>query len=279
MVAGEQRSEEWYQQRDQLITASEAATALGLSSFESREEFIQRKRKCERSNAVNEDMHRGTVLEPFARDELQTIFNYVLDEGLVRHPTIPCIGASPDAIAWRFKSQGMPKMRDAVFRPYHVDMTSSDRSLITHQLVSSSGTNAASTPCIVEIKCPRKFKKYTESEWTVHVGNQMYVPITYWVQMQVQMACLDVTLAYFMNCNFSYNRELMCEYDPSMIEFMKSVVDYPVGVLTDVPYGPDMTAVTWGFKEYMIYPVHRDDEWLDSNLPKIVETYDEIRDV
>ena len=94
----EQRSQEWLDLRETMITASDAASAIGESRYESEDAFV--KKKVLRTKwAGNAETAHGTLLEPFVRDLYDQKFNRKSHEiGLVQHREYPWLGASPDGI-------------------------------------------------------------------------------------------------------------------------------------------------------------------------------------
>lgn len=94
----EQRSQEWLDLRENMITASDAASAIGESRYESEDAFV--KKKVLRTKwAGNAATAHGTLLEPFVRDLYDQKFNRKSHEiGLVQHREYPWLGASPDGV-------------------------------------------------------------------------------------------------------------------------------------------------------------------------------------
>ena len=94
----EQRSQEWLDLRENMITASDAASAIGESRYESEDAFVKKKvlRTKWAGNAATE---HGTRLEPLVRDLYDAKYNRKSHEiGLVQHREYPWLGASPDGI-------------------------------------------------------------------------------------------------------------------------------------------------------------------------------------
>ena len=94
----EQRSQEWLDLRENMITASDAASAIGESRYESEDAFV--KKKVLRTKwAGNAATAHGTLLEPLVRDLYDQKFNRKSHEnGLVQHAKYPWLGASPDGV-------------------------------------------------------------------------------------------------------------------------------------------------------------------------------------
>jgi putative phage-type endonuclease len=94
----EQRSDEWLELRENMITASDIASAIGESQYESVDAFV--KKKVLRTKwSGNAATAHGTLLEPMVRDLYDEMTGRKSHEiGLVQHRTYPWLGASPDGI-------------------------------------------------------------------------------------------------------------------------------------------------------------------------------------
>ena len=97
-VYAEQRSQEWLDLREQMITASDVASAIGESRYESVDAFV--KKKVLRTKwAGNAATAHGTALEPMVRDMYDEKTGRKSHEiGLVQHRDYPWLGASPDGV-------------------------------------------------------------------------------------------------------------------------------------------------------------------------------------
>lgn len=94
----EQRSEEWLQLRGKMLTASDAATAIGVNQYEKPEGLILKKCGYNTFHG-NEATAHGNEFEDEARDIYCEKYNEVSHEiGLYPHPTIKWLGGSPDGI-------------------------------------------------------------------------------------------------------------------------------------------------------------------------------------
>ena len=98
----EQRTPEWYETRKTLITASDFAQALGDGKFGTQKDLIVKKCGYEEEAAFNATLPPlkwGTMFEPVASMIYESRNRSRLHEfGLLRHPTIPYFGASPDGV-------------------------------------------------------------------------------------------------------------------------------------------------------------------------------------
>lgn len=94
----EQRSEEWLKLRGNMLTASDAATAIGDNPYEKPEGLILKKCGYNKFHG-NEFTAHGNKYEDEARDIYCEKYNEVSHEiGLYPHPTIKWLGGSPDGI-------------------------------------------------------------------------------------------------------------------------------------------------------------------------------------
>lgn len=101
----EQRTPEWYAIRNDLLTASDAAAALGIRPYESykqdpREELMKRKLGLVGSSSYGSSaMQHGVDNEDIARRlYCERTGEEVAEYGLVIHPDYPWLGASPDGV-------------------------------------------------------------------------------------------------------------------------------------------------------------------------------------
>jgi len=101
----EQRTPIWYETRRSLITASDAAAAIGVKPYDSyrgcpRAEALLK--KVENKKLNNQFVRHGIKYEDECRDLFASMVGEeVLDHGLVVHASLPWLGASPDGICTR----------------------------------------------------------------------------------------------------------------------------------------------------------------------------------
>lgn len=100
----EQKTEEWYNMRQNLITASDFAQALDKGKFGTVKQFYQKKcePECADSNIagkINPLFKWGNMFEPVANNIYTKMYNVKVHEfGLLKHPNYNFFGASPDGI-------------------------------------------------------------------------------------------------------------------------------------------------------------------------------------
>jgi len=96
-----QRTPEWYAARNTMITASDFAQALGCGKFGTQKQFYQKKCGYEEIvfDSFSAPLKWGVKYEPVACDAYAHKNAVTMNEfGLLRHPDIPWVGASPDGI-------------------------------------------------------------------------------------------------------------------------------------------------------------------------------------
>jgi len=157
-----QRSPEWYIQRDGKITASDAGVVIGENKYEQPYRMIVKKTRETFQN--NEATYHGKKYEDIAKLVYEYRTNVQVKEfGMVEHPTVKCIGASPDGIVTPYKNDGV-HLTDMVGR-------------------------------MLEIKVPLRRQICTKGEIKGEI-----CPIYYWDQVQLQMECCDLDECDFWQC-------------------------------------------------------------------------------
>jgi putative phage-type endonuclease len=93
-----QKSQEWYEMRNTMVSASDFGTVLGVNPYSGRNEVL--KKKCGDSTFMtNAAMQWGNKYENVAVLVYERRNNVsVLEFGCIRHPFISFLGASPDGI-------------------------------------------------------------------------------------------------------------------------------------------------------------------------------------
>jgi putative phage-type endonuclease len=94
----EQRSEEWLSLRGNMLTASDAATAIGVNVYEKPNDLILKKCGLNKFEGNEATVH-GNKYENVARDIYCERYGEVAHEiGLYPHPVHKWLGGSPDGI-------------------------------------------------------------------------------------------------------------------------------------------------------------------------------------
>ena len=159
----EQRTKAWFDMRNNMITASSAATALSENPYEKVDGFIMEK-VFGREFMDNEFVHHGKKYESIATMLYEHLKNQRVDEyGLIQHPKISFLGASPDGICTKYTLDG------------EINLMNYGR--------------------MVEIKCPFVRKIKMSGPIDDHI-----CPHYYWIQIQLQLECCDLEYCDFWQC-------------------------------------------------------------------------------
>lgn len=173
----EQRTEEWFDMRRNMITASCAAQAIGENPYPNQtpDDLILDKLNLGAPYQDNKFVHHGKKYEEIATKIYENIYDIKVEEyGLIPHvskPPVPFIGASPDGIGSRFT-------------------LNNDFSEMVGRML--------------EIKCPfsRKIKFKGEIDGEI-------CPHYYHCQVQQQLECCDLEYCDFWQCTIKefYTKE------------------------------------------------------------------------
>jgi putative phage-type endonuclease len=163
----EQKSEEWHNVRHNMITASSCAEALGESKYQSKTDCVIK--KClPLTFEPTLTTHHGTKFEQVATQIYEEIFDTSIYEfGLIQHPSISFLGASPDGICDKMTRHNKKKFSNKY------------------------GT-------MLEIKCPksRVIKKTGKIDGDI-------CPHYYYVQCQVQLETCELDTCDFWQCKLT----------------------------------------------------------------------------
>lgn len=97
----EQRSQEWYETRQSIVTASDFAQALNDGKFGNQKQFFIKKAGYEQDTFNNNlpPLKWGVMFEPVANEIYMKRYNvHIYEFGLLKHPHKKFFGASPDGI-------------------------------------------------------------------------------------------------------------------------------------------------------------------------------------
>jgi putative phage-type endonuclease len=97
----EQRTPEWYAAREHMLTASDAAAAIGKNPYESRKQLLNKKVSTTKKPFTgNFATIHGNKYEDEARFKFGRMYNLdTWEVGLFRHQKYKWLGGSPDGIA------------------------------------------------------------------------------------------------------------------------------------------------------------------------------------
>jgi len=290
----EQRTEEWFKMRENMLTASTAAQIIGKNPYpKQKPEDLILEKVFGKEFIDNEYVHHGKKYEEIATMIYENIYNIKVNEyGLIPHPDYKFLGASPDGIA-------------------------------TYKTLDNKFSNMIGR--MLEIKCP-----YTRKIKVKGKVNGGICPHYYWCQVQQQLECCDLDKCDFWQCSIveydnrnewlkddttdkinteEQNQEKLLlntcrkgciiQLQPKDIKFdeFKSVYIYPEEVdMTCAEYEQWVLEIISDFHNSKYYKdyvfdrilywklvkshnvvIERDTKWFEENLPKYNELWDRIK--
>ena len=287
----EQRSEEWFKLRENMITASSAAQALDENPYRGQKsDDLVREKIYGRAFIDNKFVHHGKKFEEVATKIYENVYNVVVDEyGLIPHINgIDFLGASPDGI-------------------------------VSHKTLDNEFSERVGY--MLEIKCP--FSRKIKTSGKIDGG---ICPHYYWCQVQMQLECCDLEFCDFWQCNIQQydtreewlndecldvinteeedkekyikdtcKKGLIIQLQPkeSIFDEFKSVYIYPKDIdMTCVEYDKWLLneisnlhnneehvfnkVIYWKIKNSHNVIIKRDEEWFKINYEKFKAVWDKI---
>lgn len=252
-----QRTEEWYKEMKEVLSASEFYGLFGaqrgrgqlvlskVSSPEGEEQMAPPRTCCLTVEMTPLDW--GIRFEPVAKQFLEAKWGATITEmGRLHHPTRKGLAASPDGL--------ITKAADI-------------------ELVGD----------LVEIKCPSSRV----------IGKS--VPPSYWYQMQLQLEVTGRHVCQYSEFNFrslTAQKPDICDPPSQVLEKgvlyviqneEKPEMKYVYGPLGDMEWIPTLTdgweiveRVPWYLEKFWIQPVTRDEAWFQSILPLIDQFWQDV---
>jgi putative phage-type endonuclease len=161
----EQKSPEWFADREKCITASMCANALNECYYPGSSKYDYLLDKCHQGPVFQENVfvHHGKKYEQIATMFYENIYDARTTEfGLIPHPSIYFLGASPDGICNQYS--------------------------MSYEFSSRLGR-------MLEIKCPKT--RIIKTKGKIDGG---ICPHYYWCQVQQQLECCDLECCDFWQC-------------------------------------------------------------------------------
>jgi putative phage-type endonuclease len=159
-----QKSKEWFDMRNNMITASNCGSVIGECKYTPIKALLIDKIGLGEKFKENKFVYHGKKYEKIAIMIYENIYNSKVGEfGLIQHPNIPYLGASPDGISMSLTLDG--KLNRLMGR-------------------------------MLEIKCPpaRKIINLGQIKGDI-------CPDYYWIQVQIQLECCNLPECDFWQCH------------------------------------------------------------------------------
>lgn len=256
-----QRSKQWHKMRHENLTASDLAGAIGESKYEKPFDILEKKCDHGRPFTGNAITQWGVKYEPVAT-ELYEIKNKidVIEFGLLPHPTIPFLAASPDGITptgrmLEIKCPPKRTITGIVPRHYWVQMQL--------QLEVCDLAICDFEECkFEEYRSPKDFEYDSSGQDDMLTTNNMQKGIL--VELYDQVEGEPV---------YHYCSQRL-DYKASM-KWARDTTNRFNCVPPDVRYRYEKTTY-WKLVQYSCVVVHRDREWFDTMFPKMKAFWREV---
>jgi putative phage-type endonuclease len=253
-----QRSDEWFNVRKNLITASDMAQALNKGKFGSQKDFLIKKinNLIENNNTYiqsdNVALLWGVKYEEVAnkiymkRNKVE-----VFEFGLIKHPTISCFGASPDGI-------------------------------------SELGI-------MLEIKCPFKRKidgSIPEQYWMQIQGQLEVCDLEECDYLECKLKQYNNEADFLSDSHTDYiltkdlnEKGIVIEYKKDgernylysdLNKTISELVEWKEDIITEFDYTIEYEIVYWRLDEYFCKRVYRDKEFFNKNIENLKYLWDKI---
>jgi len=253
-----QRSDEWFNVRKNLITASDMAQALNKGKFGSQKDFLIKKinNLVENSNTYvqsdNVALLWGVKYEEVAnkiymkRNRVE-----VFEFGLIKHPTLDCFGASPDGI-------------------------------------SELGI-------MLEIKCPFKRKidgSIPEQYWMQIQGQLEVCDLEECDYLECKLRQYNNEADFLSDSHTDYiltkdlnEKGIVIEYKKDgernylysdLNKTISELVEWKEDIITEFDYTIEYEIVYWRLDEYFCKRVYRDIEFFNKNIENLKYLWDKI---
>ena len=253
-----QRSDEWFNVRKNLITASDMAQALNKGKFGSQKDFLIKKinNLIENNNTYiqsdNVALLWGVKYEEVAnkiymkRNKVE-----VFEFGLIKHPTISCFGASPDGI-------------------------------------SELGI-------MLEIKCPFKRKidgSIPEQYWMQIQGQLEVCDLEECDYLECKLRQYNNEADFLSDSHTDYiltkdlnEKGIVIEYKKDgernylysdLNKTISELVEWKEDIITEFDYTIEYEIVYWRLDEYFCKRVYRDKEFFNKNIENLKYLWDKI---
>lgn len=270
IIQPEQRSEQWYEQRHNMLTASNIYKLLGSEAQYN--SFIYEKCKPivvhSNSNNVNTEssLHWGVKYEPVTKMIYESMYSSKISEfGCIPHPTHPFLGASPDGIITdpeHPRYGHMVEIKNIVNR--EIDGIPKEEYWVQMQLQME---NCNLDYCdFVETR----IKEYdTEEDAYHHSESREYKGVILYFIRKLLVA----------NTEETYDNSPFYVYMPLNIPFEKNAVDTWIAQMKN-EHGEEFVLfkhIYWYLDEISCVLVSRNRFWFDCALPVFIKAWDIIQ--
>lgn len=214
-----QKTDIWYETRQNMLTASEVASVLDCNIYETSYDLLIKK-LSPIEYKISTATEWGNLFEPVAiklYEHIKKVTVYSL--GLVTHSNYNWIGASPDGLIM-------------------------------------SGR-------LLEIKCP------------INRIIGKYIPLYYWIQMQIQMEVCNLDVCDYFECKFHKYLDID-EYKSDISKESNKNVYNLINFGTITFEKSSVENIYYKVTDFYLKSVKRDKKWFECNINKLKYFYDNM---
>ena len=269
----EQRTPEWYDMRYNMVTASDAATVITKmenvdenelkhitphKAFKSKKDLIRTKILRDDEFKGNKYTQHGQIFEEIASLIYQKRENtYIIEFGLIKHPTINIIGASPDGIT-------KDKIMIEIKAPYSRVINGMIPSNYWIQMQLQLEVCDLEVCHFIEIK---SLMYKCESDYYNDINSSDKLKTREGLEKGVIIRCFDnVTnknLYLYPHIDIYKDFDLLEDWKNKTYNYQKKI------------YG-EVEICYWKIDKYLCSVVRRDRNWFHSNLNKFYDFWKEV---
>ena len=261
----EQRSKEWYEIREKLLTASSLADALGKGHFQTRDDLLLSKTtetKKSVSKASQNIMEWGVKYEPVATEFYEYLNNLkIIEFGLIPHPKLSVFGASPDGICDIDSPNGYEGRMLEIKCPPKRNFT---HEVPLHYWMQMQGQLEVCDldECdFLQVKII-EYKDVNEYEKDILITDKIQNGYT------SDKLPKGVVLSYMENDKYNYL------YSPWMAS-LNEILNW-INLQKSIYKDKQLEEKWWKIERYECTLVRRDKEWWISKVPEIIQFWDDV---
>lgn len=254
----EQRSQEWYDTRNNMLTASSIASIFNLNPYATRTKYLMEKCGFIKGFSGSAATEWGVKYEPVANSVYAHIYKTdVYEFGLIPHPVYKFVGASPDGIT----SEGI---MIEIKVPTSRDITGDPPIYYWIQMQIQMEVADLDLCHFTELR----IKEYAKEEdfWSNMDEKDNYKTID-----NKFHGCVLVFWDYELEKNKYIHAPFEFEHD-QLLEWIKETIKE-----TEQKDFMLLNKSFWYVEKISIVPVKRDKEWFNKNIKEIQDFYNEIQ--
>ena len=269
----EQRSPEWYAIRENILTASSLADALGKGHFQTRDELLLNKSSQEKKPFISHwIMEWGVKYEDVAIQFYEELTgSRIMDFGLIPHPELKVFGASPDGICDEMSPPNyvgrMLEIKCPPKRVFTNDVPEHYWMQIQGQLETCNLEECDFFQ--VKILEYKTLKDYDEDKFSI---NDVIQPGRTSNNLP-KGSVITITIQENETCKYEYKYSQLNQTSDQLKEWASSIIS-SYSLSTTGYY--KITQQWWYIERYECTLVYRDRQWWSETVPHIINFWNEV---